>query len=284
MLISEAIQKTKNFCCSIDAFTGNPIDPVTTRDKVTYGNTDQECTGIITCIWPTAHIIDEARKSGANLIITHEALFWNHGDHQDVVANNSAFTAKKELLDNWGGVIWRCHDYIHAGVPVEEDGSMADGIFYGFAWKLGWLGYRTGKLFNSMDYVIPPTPARSLAKQIVKQLGLNGVRVVGDMDASVEHVRIPMHIMGGPGDTATANAMDSERIDALLGMEMIDFTTCQYVRDAAMLGHGKCAIQIGHFNLEEPGMEYMATWLPKALETEEVPATFVPMGDTYQYV
>lgn len=142
MLISEAIQKTKNFCCSIDAFTGNPIDPVTTRDKVTYGNTDQECTGIITCIWPTAHIIDEARKSGANLIITHEALFWNHGDHQDVVADNSAFIAKKELLDNWGGAIWRCHDYIHAGVPVEEDGSMADGIFYGFAWKLGWLGYR----------------------------------------------------------------------------------------------------------------------------------------------
>ena len=31
-------------------------------------------------------------------------------------------------------------------------------------------------------------------------------------------------------------------------------------------------------------MEYMATWLPKALETEEVPVTFVPMGDTYQYV
>ena len=42
MLISEAIQKTKDFCCGIDAFTGNPIDPVTTRDKVTYGNTDQE--------------------------------------------------------------------------------------------------------------------------------------------------------------------------------------------------------------------------------------------------
>ena len=36
--------------------------------------------------------------------------------------------------------------------------------------------------------------------------------------------------------------------------------------------------------LEEPGMEYMVKWLPQALGTDEVPATFVPMGDTYRYV
>lgn len=284
MLISEAIQRVKGYCCDIDAFTGKPIDPATTRDQVTYGNIDQECTGVVTCIWPTVEIVQRARELGANLIITHEALFWNHGDHQDVVANNNAFQEKKSLLDAWGGAVWRCHDYIHAGVPLEADGSMVDGIFYGLAWKLGWIDRRVGNLFSSVDYEIPPMTAHSLARHIVDKLGLNGTRVVGDLDARVERVRIPVHIMGGPSDTATANAIDTEHVDAIISMEMIDFTTCQYVRDAAMLGHGTCAIQAGHFNLEEPGMEYMAGWLPKALETEKIPVAFVPMGDTYQYV
>ena len=47
---------------------------------------------------------------------------------------------------------------------------------------------------------------------------------------------------------------------------------------------GKCAVAIGHFNLEEPGMEYMAEWLPTALGEGAPAVTFVPMGDTYQYV
>jgi hypothetical protein len=67
-------------------------------------------------------------------------------------------------------------------------------------------------------------------------------------------------------------------------MEFIDFTTCEYIRDAGMLGEGKCAITVGHFNLEEPGMELMAKWLPEALGTSEISVHFVPMGDTYQYV
>lgn len=284
MLISEAIQLVKDYCCDIDAFTGKPIDPATTRDKVTYGNVNQACTGIITCIWPTTEIIARAQELGANLIITHEALFWNHGDHQDVVAGNAAFEAKKGLLDAWGGAVWRCHDYIHAGVPLEADGSMVDGIFYGFAWKLGWIDQRVGDRFSSMDFEIAPMPARELGSLIVKSLGLNGTRIVGDPNATMRRVRIPMHIMGGPGDTATLNSMDAEKIDALLCMEMIDFTTCQYIRDAAMLGHGKCAVQIGHFNLEEPGMEYMARWLPQALGDTCPPVFFAPMGDTYQYV
>lgn len=75
-----------------------------------------------------------------------------------------------------------------------------------------------------------------------------------------------------------------EGTDALVTMEFIDFTTCEYVRDAAMLGQGKCAVTIGHFNLEEPGMEYMAQWLPRSVGEGAPQVTFVPMGDTYQYV
>lgn len=284
MLISDIIRRTKGYCGGTDAFSGRPIEDATTRDQVLYGSVDQECTGVVTCIWPTADVIRRTRELGANLIVSHEAVFWNHGDHQDVVAGNSVFVAKRALLDEWGGAVWRCHDYIHSGVPLEEDGSFADGIFYGLAWKLGWLECRVGDRARGLDFLIPETTGRELAALLVRRLGLNGTRLIGDPDARVSRVRVPMHVMGGPGDVGAANAMDAEGIDAFVTMEFIDFTTCEYVRDAAMLGQGKCAITIGHFNLEEPGMEYMAQWLPRAVGEGAPQVTFVPMGDTYQYV
>lgn len=213
MKIEEAIQSIRSYCGDIDAFTGKPIDPKTTRNQVLYGERflGAECTGIITCIWPTADIIKRAQSIGANLIVSHEAIFRNHGDRRDILAGNRTFQAKCRLLDQWGGVVWRCHDAIHAGVPLEADGSLI-------------------------------------------------------------------------------NEIDGSSIDCLLAMELIDFTVSEYIRDAAMLGAGKCAIHLGHFNLEEPGMEYMAEWIPKALAAAGYQrkiqpfVSFLPMGDTYGYI
>ena len=288
MLISDVIQRIKHSCNDIDAFNHQLIEESTTRDKVLYGNVKQECSGIVTCIWPAANVIRQAQKLGANLIVTHEALFWNHGDHQEPLAGNNVFREKKALLDSWGGAVWRCHDYIHAGVPIPSEPSPVDGIFYGFAWKLGWINYRVGDHARCLDYEIPETSAEDLAAHITSKLGLAGVRIVGNPTASIHRIRIPVHVVGGPQDTELSNAIDREDIDCILGMEFIDFTTCEYIRDAAMLGKNKCAIVIGHFNLEEPGMEYMAEWLPAVMTgeiAEKLPAvTYVPDGDTYRYM
>lgn len=286
MLVEDAINRVIAYCGNLAFDTGLPIDPATTRDRVTYGEDrlGVECAGIVTCIWPTVDVIRRAGELGANLIISHEALFWNHGDRRGILAQNSAFQAKLHLLDEWGGTVWRCHDYIHAGIPV-PGGSRADGIFYGFADKLGWVDYRTGDTFRGLDFLVPETTGRDLAENIVRTLGLNGTRIIGDASAPVRRVRIPMHILGVPEhDTREINLMDGEPVDALVTMEFIDFTTSEYVRDAAMLGQGKCAIAVGHFNLEEPGMEYMVRWLPLALGDACPRVDFVPIGDTYQYV
>lgn len=286
MLISEVIQRVKDYSGGIDSFTGKPIDEETTRDKVLYGDTAQECTGIVTCIWSTVDIIKRARELGANCIISHEAIFWNHGDHQDTVGDTAAFKAKKELLDDWGGAVWRCHDFIHSRVPIDTDRAMADGIFYGLADKLGWLDYRVGDDRGfCLEYEIPEADATELARELVAKLDLNGTRITGDSHARVRRVRIPMHVTGeAKSDTHEINETDARGDDCLMTMEFIDFTTCEYIRDAGMLGQNKCAITIGHFNLEEPGMEYMVHWLPEALGTDAIPTTFVRMEDTYRYV
>lgn len=285
MLASEVIQRIKDYCGGIGFDTGVPIDEETTRDKILYGDPDQECTGIVTCLWANADVIKRARELGANLIIAHEALFWNHGDHQDFIAENKTYLAKKQLLDEWGGVVWRCHDYIHSRVPIDTDGAMVDGIFYGLAWKLGWLDYRIGDVAMGLDFKVPEIRGIDLARELVEKLGLNGTRLIGDFQAVVSRVHVPMHIMGVASDDNRETVYaDEQDVDCLMTMEFVDFTTSEFVRDAGMLDQGKCAITIGHFNLEEPGMEYMPAWIPAALGSDEIQASFVPMGDTYQYV
>lgn len=276
MLISEVIANVKAYCGQT---WDGPIYDDTTRDQVLYGSVDVVCTGIVTTCFASADVIRRAHARGANLIICHEALFWNHGDHTCWLANNKTFAAKRALLDEYGITVWRLHDHIHSGAP--ENGRLVDSIFMGLADKLGWRDYVTGNPDCPMNFTIPETTAGELARFLVARLGLNGTRIVGDADARVRTVKVPMHLIG-QFDNETTAAMDAG-VDCLVTMEATDFTTSEYVRDSAQLGLGKAMICIGHFNVEEPGMEYMLRWLPKA-SGADVPMSFVASGDPWTYV
>ena len=95
MLISEVIQNIKNYCKG--TWAGHKIDDETTRDKILYGDPDQECTGIVTTIYASIDVIRKAHELGANLIIAHEALLWNHGDHREWLeeSHNKTYLDKK---------------------------------------------------------------------------------------------------------------------------------------------------------------------------------------------
>ncbi len=276
MLMSEVIDGVKAYC---GHDWGGPIYDDTTRDQVLWGPVDVECTGIVTTCFASADVIRQAHARGANLIICHEALFWNHGDHTCWLAGNKTFAAKRALLEECGITVWRLHDHIHSGIP--EDGRLVDGIFMGLADKLGWRDYVRGDTACPMEFEIPETSAGELARFLVGRLGLAGTRIVGDADARVRTVLVPMHLIG-QFDNATTARMDSG-FDCLVAMEATDFTTSEYVRDSAQLGLGKAMICIGHFNVEEPGMEYMLRWLPRAIGAD-VPVSFVASGDPWTYV
>ncbi|MGT2666876.1 Nif3-like dinuclear metal center hexameric protein [Streptococcus rifensis] len=277
MTITEVIETIKAF------YQGDPgITEETTRDQVLYGQTDKDCTGVVTCIWPSVQVIEEAHALGANLIICHEALFWNHGDHQDWLQENGiqAYEGKKALLDQYGLTVWRCHDYVHSGMPIET-GEYKDGIFYGLAKQLGWEGYDISNHPMPTLFEIPEVSGRELASHLIHKLGLDGVRVIGDPETRVRRVKIPFHVFGDAN--ADIIQIDQEDFDAILPMEMVDFTLAEYIKDASLLGQNKVAISAGHFNLEEPGMAYMADYLPAVLG-HQVPVHFVKVGDTYGYI
>ena len=75
-------------------WNGTPIDGSKTRDKILNGNPDEECTGIVTTSFASTDVIRKAHELGANFIVCHEALFWNHGDHTEWLSENKTFQAK----------------------------------------------------------------------------------------------------------------------------------------------------------------------------------------------
>jgi hypothetical protein len=272
MKISEIIEIIKKNCKGYGV-----IDETTTRDKVLYGETDRECTGIVTTIYASYDVIKKAHELGANFIIAHESLFWNHGDHTDWLQENETFRIKKQLLDETGITVWRDHDYIHS--CVLHEGEWVDGIFYGLAYELGWLDYIAGDKGVPMLYEIPETPARELAQYLMEKMNLKGMKTMGDLDGISRRIYIPMHIIG-PQDNQELSFVEENRVDTVLAMEITDFTMAIYMRDGAQAGLNKRILAAGHFNVEEPGMKWLAEQhLPSLLPG--LPITFVQAGDSY---
>ena len=286
MKIKEVIDKMINY------HSGQKLDSDMKRDQILFGNefSNKECTGIVTTTWANIDVIKTAIKRGANLIICHEALFWNHGDHTDwLTANkNKTFALKKQLLEDNQIVVWRDHDHIHfGGIPVKD--QYFDGIFYGFAQEMGWAEYATGGVKGTAGYLrakyreyqIPQTTVASVAQKLMAKGDLNGCKIFGDPLTPVSKVLIPTHNLGDAKELITK--IDQENFDLVLGLEVIDFTLSEYIRDSNMLGLNKALLTIGHFNLEEFGVKYMMNYLPQIF-ANQIPCSFVKAGDSYNYL
>lgn len=245
-----------------------------TCDTLKCGDPNAECTGIVTTCTPTVAVIRKAAELGYNLIIPHEPTFYSHMDETDwLIGRIDVYDEKRKLLDDNGIAVWRDHDHIHAHRP--------DGIFTGVVKKLGWENYVVGSTDDPMHFELPQTTVRELAKFLKETLHLNAVRVVGNVDAACSKVAFAGHIYSDIKDSKFTELLD--QADVIIPGEMIDWTTASYARDAAQLGKNKAILQIGHFNWEEPGMEYAPVWLHNILGPD-VPIQFIASGDPYQYV
>ena len=283
MLIIEAINKIKAYCKG--SWMGNKIDDTKTRDKILYGDPNKECTGIVTTIYASVDVIKKAHELGANFIIAHEALLWNRGDHQDwlIESENKTYLEKKKLLDDYGIVVWRFHDYIHSGIPYKD--GYIDGIFYGLAVETGWLNAKISEDISGAVYVEcdPPTTPRKVAKLIKQKWNITGMKAIGNMNAQVKKILVCGHVQEGGDSNTLIKRVDKEDINLLLPLELIDFTLTEYIKDSGQLGFDKAILAPGHFNLEEPGMKYILNYIDDALGTH-IDTHFIQAGDMYTYL
>ncbi|WP_428657787.1 Nif3-like dinuclear metal center hexameric protein [Runella sp.] len=231
-----------------------PIQKLTV-DTIKSGHADQVVTGIVTTMFPTIAVIEEAAKRDANFIIAHEPTFYNHRDDVEWVKNNSVVKQKQQLLEKHKMAVWRFHDYCHALTP--------DAISYGVAKKANWLPYfKTGETIVTL----PSQSLQQMVQHLKASLGITHVKVIGNPEQQCKRVALLPGAWGGQRHVSVAEA---EKPDVLIVGEVSEWETAEYIRDARLLGSNIALIVLGHAVSEEPGMEWFVDWLqPKIADVK----------------
>jgi putative NIF3 family GTP cyclohydrolase 1 type 2 len=219
-----------------------------TVDTLKTGIEGQEVSGIVTTMFPTIDIIRKAIELNANFIIVHEPTFYNHLDDTKWLEENKVYTFKRDLLDKNKIAVWRFHDYWHSHVP--------DGILNGFLIQLGWQKY-----YNPDAPLIIKHPRAQLGeiiKHVKARLGIEQVRVVGDLAQSCERIAL---LPGAYGGRHQIGLLQNEEPDVILCGEVSEWETAEYVRDLRAMGLATSLVVLGHAVSEEPGMLWLAQWL-----------------------
>ena len=240
-----------------------------TVDTVKTGDPSQPLTGIAICFLATAGVVEQAARLGANLLITHEPIFYNHRDETAWLADNPGFQAKQRLIEKHGLVIWRFHDYLHS---IEPDSTLM-----GLAQALGWQAYTLPE--QPFLCRIPPMTLQALAEWVKQRLDLKAVQVVGKLESTCQTVAL---LPGFPPAEMQIGVLGLPEVDVLIAGEIHEWETSEYARDASHLGFNKGLIVAGHLPSEEPGMKWIIPWLQQRLPG--IPIHFVPTGSAFQHV
>jgi putative NIF3 family GTP cyclohydrolase 1 type 2 len=240
-----------------------------TVDTVKTGNPDQPVKGIVTTMFPTDAVIEKTIQLGANFIIAHEPSFYNHLDEVDWLGSDKVYQFKKDMLEKHGIVIWRFHDYWHSFRP--------DGILMGVLTSLGWEKYYdvgTPKLIT-----LPATSLGDIVEHCKKRLGIEKVKVIGDLSQTCRLIALSP---GAAGGRAQIGSLQQYKPDLFICGELNEWETAEYVRDARYQGEKTALLVLGHSVSEEPGMEWLVPWL-QAL-TPGIRITHIASGDPFTWV
>ncbi len=282
MKIQEIIDKLEAF---------HPDPGPHTCDCVKIGDPEKECTGLAITCFASADVIQKAADSGANFIICHEPVFYNHEDDTAWLKGDPVYEQKKKLIEDTGMVIYRDHDHIHGGHSGEE----YDGIFYGIMNELGWKDYLIGDIKKPLLFEIPETPVKDLANELMEKLNISGIRIVGSQDTMVRRVFMCEHVQAQRPwgnstiipDNEAIKKVNEMHIDAMIPFEIIDWTLSAYVRDSTIEGMPKTILEMGHFNVEELGMRFILKYMDRIIGEEavkEIPMQYIQSGDSFSYL
>ncbi len=251
----------------IDRFVPRSPPGVGTVDGFLAGSPDTPLTGVATCFAASQDALERAAAEGANLVVTHEGMYYSHQEAEpSAFAGDPVVRAKRTWLERSGLVVFRSHDGVHRCRP--------DLVTEGLLEALGWQRYLEERL-PAASVVRLPAPAVELKDLIVflkRKLGLPFLRAAGDPSARCSGVGVAVGYRGGG---ATAIPLLGERdLDVVIAGEGPEWETPEYVFDALHQGRRKALVLLGHAASEEPGMRRLAARL--AAECPEIPAWFVP--------
>ncbi|MBO9598417.1 MAG: Nif3-like dinuclear metal center hexameric protein [Cohnella sp.] len=244
-----------------------------TSDILIAGDPNSTVRAIAVSFSASIDAIGQAVESGANLLITHEGIFYNHHHDPRRYEDDPVVQAKRELIARAGMAVCRNHDHWHR---VEPDGIML-GLIRAMGWEASVVRHDATASFLSF----PGNPTVNEIAQLMKErLGLPAVRAVGDLAQRCSRVGIAVGYRGG-GEHAIP-LFERERLDLLIVGEGPEWETPEYVKDAVAISRGRALIVLGHRESEVPGMRLLAEWL--SAEFPSVPIHYIEEEPLFRYV
>ena len=234
-----------------------------TVDTFKAGNPSAAVTGIVTTAMATLAVLNQAVKAGANLVITCEPTFYSRAEKAALA--DAVFTAKDELIKRHGFAVWRFSDHWRLRKP--------DPLAQGFADAFGWSKYQSAD--DPARLSISPMTLDAVASHVKHALhARGGIRVIGDPNAEIRTIGLL------PGNTPIQAALQLlPSVDAIIGGEVREWESAEYVRDKVTAGEKKSLILVGRVLSEEPGMKLCAQWLETIVP--ELETTWIRVGDPY---
>ena len=242
-------------------------DYTDTCDTFKSGSPDVEVTKVAVAMFGTPDVIRQAQAFGAELLIVHEPLYYNHYDNR---TDDPVECAKAKLIEDSGISIYRFHDHPHYTMP--------DMIAFGELMLLGLKGeVKPSETFDlARVYLDEPMTARQLAKHIEQRLGIKHVRIAGTTDTPISTISC---MFGAPG--GIKEELKRDVCQALIAGEVCEWSLCEYARDASQLGYTKAVLALGHVGSERAGMVYIADLIKKQFTDIEV--KYFECGEVYSY-
>jgi putative NIF3 family GTP cyclohydrolase 1 type 2 len=235
-------------------------------DTFKIGDPDVPIRGVVTTFMATSALMRAARDAGANFIVSHEPIFYNHFDRTEAFESDPVYRAKVRFVQENGLVVWRFHDHWH---KIKPEPMSTETIRL-----LGWERFADPASIGFFrTFTRPPIALDDLVREIGARLPNRSLRVIGDP-------ALPVRRIGHIGHSLSQVISQFETCDVVVAPEIREAECIEYMRDALALGLHKGLILTAHEAGEETGMERCANWLwPLA---DGVPVRFIPSGDTFR--
>ena len=238
-----------------------------TCDTFKTGSPDVEVTKVGVAMFATPSVIKKAQEWGAELLIVHEPLFYNHYDAR---SNDKVECAKAKLLEESKMAVYRFHDHPHCTSPdMIAEGELKYLALDGEVEYTDTFDLVRVKLKQEIS-------ARDLAKHIEQSLNIKNVRIAGEADKPIRNISC---MFGAPG--GLFDELKNDKCDVLITGEVCEWALCEYARDASEMGYTKAVLALGHAGSERAGMMHISELLGAHFKDIEV--DYFECGEVYSY-
>ena len=223
-----------------------------TCDTFKAGDVEREIKKVGVCMFATVEVIKQASEWGADLLITHEPVYYNHMDDVSKLQDDPVYLGKKAIVDESKMAICRIHDHMHH--------ANLDRIALGEMQCLGLEYTHVSNPYYAVNRfeLKEPIQASKLLERIKTVLGVRHARLCGDGNMEITHIS---GCFGTPGHIL--DEIRDEWGQVVLAGEAAEWFECEYIRDAAALGMKKAMIVMGHIGSERAGMYHLSKTMEK---------------------